>query len=61
MSSKNRDEDIDTFIQCVNLLLNLCESSGKPSSSFTNNYKTCMYLIIKIEVVFDIKQTLIFT
>ncbi|XP_026732273.1 HEAT repeat-containing protein 3 [Trichoplusia ni] len=25
--SKTKDEDIDTFIQCVNLLLNLCESS----------------------------------
>ncbi|XP_045501868.1 HEAT repeat-containing protein 3 [Colias croceus] len=25
--SKSKDEDIDTFIQCVNLLLNLCESS----------------------------------
>ncbi|NP_001233145.1 71 kDa protein [Bombyx mori] len=25
--SKSRDEDIDTFVQCVNLLLNLCESS----------------------------------
>ncbi|PZC79107.1 hypothetical protein B5X24_HaOG216796 [Helicoverpa armigera] len=27
VSSKTKDEDIDTFIQCVNLLLNLCESS----------------------------------
>lgn len=27
-NSKTKDEDIDTFIQCVNLLLNLCESSG---------------------------------
>ncbi|KAH9637671.1 hypothetical protein HF086_009339 [Spodoptera exigua] len=26
-NSKTKDEDIDTFIQCVNLLLNLCESS----------------------------------
>lgn len=57
MGSKNKDEDIDTFIQCVNLLLNLCESSGKPSSSFTNNYKTCMYILIKIEAVFNTWQT----
>lgn len=27
MKSKTIDEDIDTFIQCVNLLLNLCEST----------------------------------
>ncbi|XP_075973198.1 HEAT repeat-containing protein 3 [Anticarsia gemmatalis] len=26
-NAKTKDEDIDTFIQCVNLLLNLCESS----------------------------------
>lgn len=26
-NSKTKDEDSDTFIQCVNLLLNLCESS----------------------------------
>ncbi|KAL0851138.1 hypothetical protein ABMA28_007003 [Loxostege sticticalis] len=27
MSSKTKDDDKDTFIQCTNLLLNLCESS----------------------------------
>ncbi|CAH0727325.1 unnamed protein product, partial [Brenthis ino] len=27
-SSNTTDEDIDTFIQCTNLLLNICESSG---------------------------------
>ncbi|CAH4031175.1 unnamed protein product [Pieris brassicae] len=27
VNSKTKDEEIDTFIQCVNLLLNLCESS----------------------------------
>ncbi|XP_073957110.1 HEAT repeat-containing protein 3 isoform X2 [Choristoneura fumiferana] len=26
-SSKSKDEDLDTFIQCINLLWNLCESS----------------------------------
>lgn len=26
---KTKAEDVDTFIQCINLLMNLCESSGK--------------------------------
>lgn len=30
-SSKDRD-DADTIVQCTNLLLNLCESSGKTAT-----------------------------
>ncbi|XP_046962167.1 HEAT repeat-containing protein 3 [Vanessa cardui] len=64
VNSKTKDEDTDTMIQCTNLLLNLCESSGLAVNYVGNSRLLDIfprYLDISTfgkEIVIDILQCL---